>query len=47
MSGKKKSSRKKINNRIQNLIVAEIILAALSYMQINPQLNGFNYSKKA
>ena len=44
----KKSLRgKKKNNRIQNLIVAEIILAALSYMQINPQLNGFNYSKKA
>ena len=43
----KKSLRGKKNNRIQSLIMAEIILAALSYMQINPQLNGFNYSKKA
>ena len=43
----KKSLRGKKNNRIQSLIMAEIILAALSYMQINPQLNRFNHSKKA
>lgn len=44
---RKKVFEEKKNNRIQSLIMAEIILAALSYMQINPQLNGFNYSKKA